>query len=98
MVRTAARKLMLRVSIHSSSETDRKPPVRGFTAPTLLTRMSSPPNSAIAASIKPSGCVRCGKVDLDWVDRGAGGEFGQCGSEFPGAGRDTDSLRSPEPR
>lgn len=61
VVRTAARKLIVRAVSQSSSVTDRKPPVRGVTPPTLLTRMSSPPNSAIAASIScagPSGVVR----------------------------------------
>src|SRR5262245_28374571 len=60
-VRTAARKLILNAESQSSSVTDRNPPVRGRTAPTLLTRMSRLPYAATAASTSrsgPSGLVR----------------------------------------
>jgi hypothetical protein len=82
VTRTAARKLMVSVQVQSSSLTERKPPVRGRTAPTLLTRMSSPPKTEIAASTSrkgPSGVVRSTKT----------GSTGK-----PAASRDRSSHRS----
>lgn len=53
VVRTVAIRLRFRAAIQSSSETSRKPPVRGVTAPTLLTTMCRPAKCSARATSSP---------------------------------------------
>jgi len=55
VVRTAANRLRVSADSQSSSVMDSKPPRCGWTLPTLLTRMSSPPNVLTASSINRAG-------------------------------------------
>src|SRR4051812_30673562 len=60
VARTAAIRPRFRVASHCSSVTAKKPSIRGETAPTLLTRMSTGPSSSPAATSAagPSGVDR----------------------------------------
>src|SRR2546422_2715749 len=82
VVLTAASRLRVSENNQSSSVTLRKPPRRGFTAPTLLTRMSIRPCSSTTADkvLRP----RCGgQVDENGLRRAGTVESVQLGGAIP---------------
>ena len=85
VVRTADMKFSASEASHSSSVTDRMPSKRGATAPALLTRMSTPPRSAAAAT-SAFGPSRGGQVGGDEGGRAGRLQRLQFRAVVPGAG------------